>query len=96
MDLDTGVPASLDAQVTGVGVVAVEHHNFQRGCCPTFAVTTSTDTATNTVDLTYEITDYCDCVCMLQASYNLTGFPSGTWTLRAGSEQTDVVRRALS
>jgi len=87
----TAPPGGLAAMVNGPDVL-VMHESFDTGCCPEFEVTAVADPAAETITATYNIVqDPCDCLCALDASYRLGGVPSGTWTLHAVGDQTQVV-----
>ena len=54
-------------------------------------VSADADTATNTVTVSYEETgDPCDCMCVYNLNYTLTGLTAGDWTINADGDTTTV------
>ena len=82
-----GDPEALTLVANGAGTVDVVHDSFDQGCCPdSLAVTISADRETQVMTASYTLgTDECDCVCLLDASYTISGLSAGDWELNAGS-----------
>ncbi len=82
--MDTGFvfPTSvLRAQSQEGGVVEVRHDEFALGCCPTLTAQARVDYDAHRLEVLYNLSDQCDCTCILDAGYRLVGVPSGGWTL---------------
>ena len=88
---DSGTITSLNAVVAANGSIDVEHFAVQVGCCPSFSASASYDTSTSVVAVEYDFADdACDCVCMLDVSYTVSGVPAGEWTLQTMNGSTTV------
>ena len=82
-DADPG-GESLSATVDTDGTVQVTHIDYGQGCCPTLSVTAQASPSTAELTASYDLAgDDCDCVCLLDLRYALSGVPSGAWTLLA-------------
>jgi len=87
-----GNPSNLSASDAGGGNVDVRHDAFAQGCCPTFSVQARLVFATDIIEASYNTQpDNCDCICDLDATYQIQGVPSGTWTLEAVGDSVQVV-----
>lgn len=91
--LDTGmVPQgdeALSASVTD-GSIHVEHLAVTGNCCPTgwdMGVTVEE----SQLNVWYYGDGDCDCECLYDLNYEITGTTSGTWTVNAGGASVDVV-----
>lgn len=84
--------ASLEAVSNAPGELSVVHGAAEQGCCPELTVTGEANQRRSEISVAYALSgDECDCVCMLDLSYTLTGIPSGSWTFIApGGQQLPV------
>ncbi len=83
--------STLSAVPSGPGTLVVSHQDFREGCCPDFKATANANRGEARVDVSYSLTDdVCDCVCMLDLSYTLSGIRAGDWSLAAGFDLTTV------
>ena len=90
---DSGLAGSslLTAVPSGPGTLEVSHLDFRQGCCPDFGATANANRGEARVDVSYSLTDdVCECVCLLDLSYTLSGIRAGEWTLAAGFDMTTV------
>ncbi len=54
---------------------------FTQGCCPTFSADALADGGDRRVTMTWNVSDdFCDCICQLDATAQITGLPAGSWT----------------
>lgn len=83
---------ALAAVSNAPGELTVNHGAFSQGCCPNFAVTGEASQRRSEIAVTYALTeDVCDCICMLDLQYTLTGIPAGNWTLLTPDSQSQPV-----
>ena len=88
---DSGTMTTLKASVAGNGEIDVEHYAVQVGCCPTFSASATYDASEALIEVDYVFAeDMCDCICMLDVSYTISGVPAGEWTLRTVNGETAV------
>ena len=91
--LDTGMipqgDEALSASVTD-GSIHVEHLAVTGNCCPTgwdMGVTVEE----SQLNVWYYGDGDCDCECLYDLNYEITGTTSGTWTVNAGGASVEVV-----
>lgn len=90
---DSGLTGTrvLSATPSSPGTVMVNHADFREGCCPDFTATANANRGEARIDVSYSLTDdACDCVCLLDLTYTLSGIQAGEWSLAAGFDLTVV------
>jgi len=89
---DTGsMPTGDDALSASVsdGVIDVEHLAVTGNCCPEgWDIGVVVDGSE--LDVWYYGDGDCDCECLYDLEYQITGVESGTWTLNAGGASLEV------
>lgn len=77
-----GTPNQITTTLQDDSSLAVLHSAFSDGCCPDFSISATLVPEDGTIEVDYGITaDFCDCICMLDASFVLEDLPGGTWEL---------------
>jgi len=89
---DTGsMPSGDDALSASVegGVISVVHLAVEGNCCP-YGWDIGVVTEGSDLNVWYSGDGDCDCNCLYDLEYSVSGAASGTWTLNAGGSSLEV------